>query len=156
MRQGAPAAARAAVVPELAGEDSRAVLQELAAELSRAVPGSSAAELARGLGEREALGSTALGGGVAIPHCRSRGIDSPQIVIGRHRAGVAFGAPDGAPVRLFVVIAAPVASPGAHLRLLARLARALRDCDRVERLLGAADEEGILSELFPAAEDEPA
>jgi PTS system nitrogen regulatory IIA component len=134
----------------LAGADSRAVLEELAAGLALTVPGGSARELERGLRERETLGPTALGGGVALPHCRVSGIEVPHVVVGRHPAGVEFGAPDGVPVRLFVAIAAPAAAPAAHLRLLARLARTLRDRSRVERLFGAEQEEEILAELFPA------
>jgi PTS system nitrogen regulatory IIA component len=140
--------AAGAVVLRLTGSDSAAVLEELAAELARSVPSGSPQELGRGLREREELGATALGGGVAAPHCRVRGIETPRVVVGRHAAGVEFGAPDGAPVRLFVAVAAPASAPAAHLRLLARLARALRDRSRVERLLDAGEEEEVVAELF--------
>jgi PTS system nitrogen regulatory IIA component len=154
-RQGAPAPAGAEGCLDLSGTDSRAVLEELAAALARAVPGGSAAALARELREREALGPTALGGGVAVPHCRVRGLARLTVVIGRHAEGVEFGAPDGVPVRLFVAVAAPAASPAEHLRLLARLARLLRDRSRVTRLLEAEPADGRLDELVGELLDEP-
>jgi PTS system nitrogen regulatory IIA component len=144
----AEARTSALVLPDLEGADARAVLQELATALAEANPSLSAFELAAALNEREQLGSTALGGGVAIPHCRLAAIERLTIAIGRHRRGIDFGAADGRPVRLWIVLLAPVADPRAHLRVLADLARRLRLPGLVERVLAATSEEEILDELL--------
>jgi len=143
----------ARVAPELVAPDAAGVLLELAAAFAAQLPGVDAGELGRGFAEREELGSTALGGGVAIPHCRSSWLADPQVMVGLHRVGVAFGAPDGSPVRLFVAIVSPSSAPGGHLRLLADLARRLRDRQRVERAVAASTAEDLLGALGPGGED---
>jgi len=140
----------ARVAPELVAPDAAGVLRELAGAFAEQLPGVDAGELARGFAQREELGSTALGGGVAIPHCRSSWLADPQVMVGRHVTGVPFGGPDGAPVRLFVAIVSPASAPGGHLRLLADLARRLRDRERVERAIAASTAAGLLGALGPA------
>jgi PTS system nitrogen regulatory IIA component len=137
---------------ELIAGDGEQAIDALAAALAAAVPGATTATTAgigRGLRQREALGSTALGGGVALPHCRVSGLERSVVVVARLRSGVDYGAPDGAPVRLFVAIATPAEQPGSHLRLLADLARRLRDRGQVERLLETDAVEELATALLP-------
>src|SRR5919109_5678335 len=89
------------VFPDLAATDKAGVLGELCAGLARGVPGLEAKKLADALLEREKLGSTGIGEGVAIPHGKLPGIPGLVAAFGRKRAGVDFAAIDGKPTYLF-------------------------------------------------------
>lgn len=143
----ATATSGALVLPELEGESRGRVLEEIAAGLHSALPALDATALARALAEREAVGSTAVGAGVALPHCRLFGLDQLFLAVARHPRGVDFGAADGAPVRLFLVILSPAEAPSAHLRLLAELARRIRDPRRLENAFGAGNGAELLAAL---------
>jgi len=132
------------VLGDLEATDADGVLRALAELAAPAIAGVGPIDLAARFAEREQLGSTALGGGVAMPHCRCPELDRALLLIARSRQGVPFGAADDLPVRLFVAVATPAASPAEHLRTLARLSRRLRDRERVEALLDAADAAAIL------------
>jgi mannitol/fructose-specific phosphotransferase system IIA component (Ntr-type) len=110
--------------------------------------------LLRALQERELLHSTGIGDGVAIPHARNAiaGLaDHPIVVFGRHSPGIAYGAIDGAPVRLFFLLLAP--SVGQHLQTLARLSRMLRDAAVRKALLAAEKPETVLEVIREAEGD---
>ena len=138
---------------DLPPSDPESLLAELARRIEAAGGVPSAAALAKSLIERENLGSTAVGGGVAIPHAKVVGLRRPLLAVGVCRAGVDFAAPDGDPVRLLFVIASPPDAPAEHLRTLAAVSRWLsRGAGRVEGLLEAGSPEavaGLLEE--PAA-----
>lgn len=96
---------------------------------------------------REAEGSTALGGGVALPHARLAGLDKPLGIVAQLDQPVAWGALDGEPVDLAVCLLSPEAQPPVHLRALARLTRALRDRRLVGLLRGARGRDSIAALL---------
>jgi PTS system nitrogen regulatory IIA component len=131
----------ALVAPALAGADKTAVLHELAAHLSarRPADGIDAARLVEVLWERERLGSTAIGDGIAIPHGKLPGLTGVVGAFGRHVRGVDFDSLDGSPTHLFFLLVAPEDSVGQHLKALARVSRLLKDRAFRERLVGAAD-----------------
>ena len=108
---------------DLPSADPESVLAELARRIAAAGVAGSAAVLATSLVEREKLGSTAIGGGVAIPHAKVGGLKRPILAVGVCPGGVDFGAPDGETVRLLFVIASPPDAPAEHLRLLAAVSR---------------------------------
>jgi PTS system nitrogen regulatory IIA component len=89
--------------------------------------------------EREAVGSTAVGGGAAIPHARLANWETCRIALGICRAGIPYAAPDGRPVQLLVAMAARDSDHHEHLRLLATLAQRLRQPGLVERVVAAED-----------------
>jgi PTS system nitrogen regulatory IIA component len=89
--------------------------------------------------EREAVGSTAVGGGAAIPHARLPNWESCRIALGISRSGIPYAAPDGKPVQLLVAMAARESDHHEHLRLLATLAQRLRQPGLVERVVEAPD-----------------
>lgn len=132
-------------LPALEARDAAGVLSALAQAAAREIGGEPAEALARRFGERESLGSTAIGGGVALPHCRSSALERPLLLLARSAAGVPFGAADGAPVHLFVAVVTPAGSPAEHLRALAQLSRRLRERERVAGLLAAPDAERMLA-----------
>ncbi|MDL2316399.1 PTS sugar transporter subunit IIA [Desulfovibrio sp. OttesenSCG-928-A18] len=116
-----------AVLPELTALSETAVLSELIEPLLALHPELNGAEVLAILQEREALGSTAVGDGVAIPHGKIDGLGRLALAVGRSVGGIEFKAPDKEPVHLFFLILAPENEPGSHLRLLAQIARRVKD-----------------------------
>jgi PTS system nitrogen regulatory IIA component len=129
----------ALVEPALRGTDKTAVLRELASHLAAQIPGINADALVEVLWERERLGSTAIGDGIAIPHGKLAGLQGVIGAFGRHPTGVDFDSLDGTPTHLFFLLVAPEDSVGQHLKALARVSRLLKDRAFRERLLAAPD-----------------
>jgi PTS system nitrogen regulatory IIA component len=129
----------ALVAPSLSGTTKTAVLRELAEHLARQHAEIDAARLVEVLWERERLGSTAIGDGIAIPHGKMPGLKGVIGGFGRHVAGVDFDSLDGSPTHLFFLLVAPEDSVGQHLKALARVSRLLKDRAFRDRLVGAAD-----------------
>jgi PTS system nitrogen regulatory IIA component len=132
------------VIPELQASDKAEALDEMTTVLAEANPGIDRARLREMLEDRERLGSTGIGGGVAIPHARLPGLSGVLAVFGRSSRGVDFDAVDGAPTRLFFLLVAPEDSSGMHLKALARIARLLKEQTVREQLLACDDREGLL------------
>ena len=84
--------------------------------------------------EREKLGSTAIGAGIAIPHARANTVNEVSIAFARSAPGIDFNSVDGDPVHLIFLLAAPVESGSLYLKLLARISRLLRYQDLIEDL----------------------
>ena len=132
-----------AVVDGLRAETKEGVLRELSEAVCRRLPALSPDRLTAILMDREGLGSTGIGEGVAIPHGKVAGIDRLVAVFGRSRGGVQFASLDGKPARLFFLILAPENSAGMHLKALARISRLLKDQRFRGRLLTAEGVEGL-------------
>ena len=143
------------IVDDLRSDTKEGVLRELSEVICRAVPGMSPDHLLSVLMDRESLGSTGIGGGVAIPHGKISGIDQLVTVFGRSRGGVQFTSLDGRPVRFFFLVVAPESnSAGIHLKVLARISRLAKD-ERFRRRLVEAEGVEEIRQVF-AEEDEPA
>ena len=127
-----------AIVAELNATDKKGVLSELTASLAEA-SGVKQEELLRVLLERERLGSTGIGGGIAIPHGKLKPLQSLLMGFGRSRKGVDFDAMDGKPTHIFFLLLAPEDSTGGHLKMLARISRLLKNTVFKERLMNTAD-----------------
>ncbi len=97
--------------------------------------------------EREALGSTGIGQGVAIPHGKSDCVAELISAFGVSRSGLDFNALDGETVHLIFLLVAPVDSAGPHLKALARISRLLKDRHFREGLRAAKDEKTLLKIL---------
>ena len=93
--------------------------------------------------EREALGSTGLGSGVAVPHARLPGLDSVKAVFVRLDTPVAYDAVDDRPVDLMFALFAPPRDGAEHLRALAAVSRAMRSPELREQLRQARTEDAI-------------
>lgn len=128
-----------AVLDDLRAETKEGVLRELSEVIAKDVPKLSADSLTAILMEREGLGSTGIGDGVAIPHGKVTGIERLIAAFGRSRNGVQFHSLDGKPAHLFFLIVAPEYSAGMHLKALARISRLLKDERFRKSLLDAAD-----------------
>jgi len=139
-----------AVIAELGGRTKDDVLRELAEHAARVHPGIDPARLLDVLWERERLGSTAIGDGIAIPHGKLRSVDGVVAIFGRHRAGVDFQSLDGNPSHIFFLLIAPEDSVGLHLKALARVSRLLKEESFRQVLLSAPDR----AELFRIIREE--
>lgn len=127
------------IAADLVGATKADVLRELAVHLAGQYSEINADVLVNVLWDRERLGSTAIGDGIAIPHGKMAGLTGVLAAFGRHRAGVEFESLDGKPTRLFFVLVAPEDSVGQHLKALARVSRLLKDAAFRERLVQAPD-----------------
>lgn len=92
-------------------------------------------ELYQKLWEREQLGSTGIGSGVAVPHCKMAGLDSVVVGVALLREGIEFGAVDQQPVRVIFLVVSPEDQPAAHLQCLAAISRWIKADHHVERIL---------------------
>jgi PTS system nitrogen regulatory IIA component len=131
------------IVPDLASSDKEGVIGELCAALGRTQPGLERRRLTEALLEREKLGSTGIGEGVAIPHGKLPGISGLLAAFGRSVPGVDFAAIDGKPTNLFFVLFAPENSAGIHLKALARISRLLKSPQFRRSILAAPDAAAI-------------
>ncbi len=132
------------VIEELQATDKQEVIREFARLLDSAGRVPHADELVRVLAEREMLGSTGIGEGIAIPHAKLPLLREMVVVFGRSSRGVAFEAVDGKPVHLFFLLVTPDDNPGEHLRTLARISRILKNRDLRGRLMQASRRDEIL------------
>ena len=130
------------IFTDLPAADRSQVLRALADRLVQSGVGRRADELFRDLWEREQLGSTGIGGGVAIPHCKVQGLAKPVVALGLVPAGVDLGAADGEPVRLLFLVVSPSESPAAHLQALAAVSRWIKS-GRHTGILGLRDPQAI-------------
>jgi len=115
------------IIPELASENKMDVLAELAAPLKARWPDFDLEKAHRVLMEREALGTTGIGDGVAIPHGKMDNLDQIVIVVGRSVKGLNFEALDFKPCHILFLVMAPEHVAGLHLRILAHISRLLSD-----------------------------
>ena len=140
--------AQDAVSLELPGTGKDDVLTELVALLD--VEPRNAATLHRMLLRREALGSTGVGRGVAIPHARSLVVDRLRVAFGRHAAGIPYEAIDARPVHyFFLIVAPPVELSNQYLPVLGRIAQFVKEPDvpgRLATLTAPAELYGLLQE----------
>lgn len=103
--------------------------------------------------ERENLGSTSVGEGVAIPHARIPALDKPVGAFVKLEEGVDFDAIDGRPCDLIFMLLAPNASGADHLRALAQVSRTFRNADLREALRGADELDAFERLLCPQTAD---
>jgi mannitol/fructose-specific phosphotransferase system IIA component (Ntr-type) len=104
--------------------------------------------------EREELGSTSVGDGFAIPHCKTQGLRQIAIALARFADGVDFGGSGHDPVRFVFVVLSPPDQPAAHLQVLSQIARVLKRSELRSELMSAADATEVVGAIFRAAEEE--
>ena len=134
------------IIPALKAKTKKQALQELS-ELGAIVTGRPSRDILEGLMQRERLGSTGLGGGIAIPHAKFRELDRIHCLFARLDEPVEFEALDNEPVDLIFVLLAPEHASGDHLKALARISRLLREPKALDRLRSARDRAGLFAIL---------
>ncbi len=142
---------RDACVIDMQARTKKEALRELADRIASATRGLEPKALLDLLLEREKLGSTAMGDGIAIPHARIEALDRLVASFGRSRQGLNFESLDEKPTHLFFLLVAPGKEGSAHLRLLASLSRQVAKPDFRARLLEAEAAAELLG-LFEEAE----
>jgi PTS system nitrogen regulatory IIA component len=141
-----------AIISELNATDKKGVLEKLTGAVARA-SGVNQEEMVRVLLERERLGSTGIGEGIAIPHGKLKSLQSLLVSFGRSRKGVDFESIDGKPAHLFFLLMAPENSTGDHLRMLAGISRLLKDDTFRQRLMTAEDQHKLYAVIADGDRD---
>lgn len=101
--------------------------------------------------QRERLGATGVGRGIAIPHCRLSDVEEMVVVFARLETAIPFDSVDGEPVDLVFLIVAPELAGADHLKALACISRAMRDAKLVKKLRAARDKSALLAILADAS-----
>lgn len=127
-----------AILPRLKSANKKQALQEMAAKAA-ALTGRDERDIFETLMQREKLGSTGVGHGVAIPHGKLAGLDRLVGVFALLDRSIDFDSLDGEPVDVMFLLLAPESAGADHLKALARIARILRDDETVAKLRAADD-----------------
>ena len=145
---------RELILDDMMAPEKEAAIAELVAHLDRnkMLGSASQREVVKALMEREALGSTGIGGGFAVPHAKYGGVNGLVGAFGRSRKGVNFNALDGEPVYLMFMLLSSKDNTGSHLEALAMIARLLRD-DMFRRFFMDAKDQEELWELLKEADE---
>lgn len=139
------------ILADLQGREKKSILEELTERAVAHIPLIRPADYVQGLIQREEMVSTALGRGIAIPHLRKveQNPDSPPLIIlGRHRAGIDFGAPDGERTYIFFLVITN--SEVIHLRLISKINTLFRQGQLIKDLLQAPGAQEIWEYLIQA------
>ena len=131
------------VIPDLQGTDKASVLEELSSALVNPCRVTSVEDLLQVLLDREKLGSTGLGEGIAIPHGRLKKLKTFFISFGRSLTGVDFDSIDRKPSQLFFLVMAPENSAVDNLKLLSRIVTLLKEPSFKKKLMGAQSRKEI-------------
>ncbi|MBS0014304.1 MAG: PTS sugar transporter subunit IIA [Desulfobacterales bacterium] len=140
------------ILTQLQAADKKGVIDELTEPVA-ALTGLEQRNIVRVLIERERLGSTGIGDGIAIPHGKINGIESLVLGFGLSRNGVNFDALDGKPAYIFFLLLSADNSTGLHLQVLARISKLLRDQDFKKKLMGAQSAQQIMDVISEVDED---
>lgn len=136
------------IIPELASKDKKSVLEELAGSIAQQELSVDKDTLVKVLMEREQLGTTGIGDGIAIPHGKLSNIDQPLISFGRSRDGLDFDSMDGQPSYLFFLLIAPDNSSGVHLQVLAKIANLLKNSVFRKELMEAVSTKELYNSII--------
>jgi PTS system nitrogen regulatory IIA component len=131
-----------AIIADLKAKNKPEAIKELSQAVSP-VAGAEVEDVAAVLMEREHLGSTGIGGGIAIPHGKLEAVKSIAVGFGRSIKGIEFESLDNRPVHLFFLLLTPEHSTGGHLKVLAQISKLLKMDQFKERLLAAGSTEQI-------------
>ena len=136
------------IIPELKAKDKKGVLGELAEVIAKYDENIDKGMLVKVLIEREHLGSTGIGDGVAIPHGKLSSVKQPIVSFGRSKKGLDFDSMDGQPAFLFFLLLAPENSSGVHLQVLTKIARILKSSTFRKALMQVNSREEIYQTII--------
>jgi mannitol/fructose-specific phosphotransferase system IIA component (Ntr-type)/Kef-type K+ transport system membrane component KefB len=140
------------VILELKADTKNSVIEAMVAH-AHGLPGGEdihEEEALQLIAEREKLFATGMGHGLAIPHCRLLGVDTPVVLWARLKEGVVFGGVDNEPCRLIIMILSSVSDPDSHMKLLGATARILGKQETREALLEAEDADAFIAAMNSA------
>ena len=144
-----------AIKPAMTAGNKRALLQQLAGIAAQRleVP---AADILAALAEREKLGSTGFGQGVAIPHAKVEGLSRIYGLFVRLSEPLRYKAVDGQPVDLVFLLLSPPEAGAEHLKALAAISRVVRHAPTLEKMRGARSRDALAAVLIGADERDAA
>lgn len=140
------------ILTDLKSTDKKGVIDELAEPVAKET-GLDHRAIVRVLLERERLGSTGIGGGIAIPHGKIEGIESLVLGFGLSRQGIDFEALDNKPAHIFFMLLSADNSTGLHLRVLARLSKLLKDQSFKQKLIQTNSASAVMGVLRESDEE---
>ncbi len=141
-----------AISVDLKSQTKKEVLKELVSILSAGHAINNPNKILEALLEREDLGSTGIGQGIAIPHGKSEHLEKIVAALGISKKGIEFDALDGEPVHLFFLLVAPKDSAGLHLKILAKISRLLKDKFFRQALRESRSPEEVLKQIEQESE----
>lgn len=141
------------IILDLKARNKQEVLEELAKVITNHSPWLDKGSLVKVLLERERLGSTGIGDGVAIPHGKFHGIQHPIISFGRSLRGLDFESMDGQPAFLFFLLVAPENSASIHLKTLAKISKILKNSSFRKVLMEASTREELYQTIIQNDEE---
>jgi len=133
-----------AIEPNMKSTTKADAIKELVGLLKQAGAIANEDSVAKVVLEREELGTTGIGEGIAVPHGKSDAVDKLVAAFGRSEKGINFESIDNQPVHLLFLLVAPIDSAGPHLMALARISRLLKNKDFREELINAEGKSEIL------------
>jgi len=133
------------IIPELEAQDREGALREMVVFLKKRGKITKEKDLYEKLIQRENLGSTAIGEGVAIPHCKMKGVKTPVLLLAISRKGINFYSLDGQQSKIFFLVVSSPDNPSLNLQILAAIAHLVRKADSLlKKLIGAENIDLIL------------
>ena len=133
------------IIEELDSQDREEALKEMVNFLKKKKKVNKEKELYEKLLQREELGSTAIGEGVAIPHCKMKGVKNPIILLAISKKNIDFQSLDGKPSNLFFLVVSSPDNPSLNLQILAAIASLVRKSGSLlKKILSAENISGIL------------
>ena len=144
-----------AIKPSLPGGNKRALLQQLA-QFAAGRLQTNASEILSSVSERERLGSTGFGQGVAIPHGKIEGLSQIYCLFARLSEPVDYKSIDGQPVDLVFLLLSPPDAGAEHLKALAAISRVTRHAPTLEKMRGARSRDALAAVLLGADERDAA
>jgi PTS system nitrogen regulatory IIA component len=142
------------VIPALGSVTRDGVLKEMAVFLKKRNKIAKDKDLYEKLLQREELGSTAIGDGVAIPHCKMKGVNNPVVMLAISKKGVDFFSLDGKPSYIFFLVVSSPDNPSVNLQILAAIAHLVRKAKRVIRRIQEAGDSDQILEVLKNEEDQ--
>lgn len=143
---------KTSIIADLAAENKTGVIRELAEAVSTAA-GANAEPVAEVLMERESLGSTGIGGGIAIPHGKLNEVESVTVGFGLSKKGIDYDSLDNRPVHIFFLLLTPENSSGGHLKVLAQISKMLK-LDQFKMRLKSAESVDDIYDIIMEQDEE--
>jgi len=141
------------IILDLSSEDRDSLLKEVVVFLKERNRVTKEKELFEKLLQRENLGSTAIGEGVAIPHCKIKGIKSPIVVLALSKKGVDFLAADKKPSHIFFLVVSSPENPSLNLQILAAIAHLVRKGKTLKKKILEAENTSVILDILREEEE---
>lgn len=141
------------IIEELDSQDREGALREMVNFLKKKKKVNKEKELYEKLLQREELGSTAIGEGVAIPHCKMKGLKNPIILLAISRKNVDFQSLDGKPSNLFFLVISSPDNPSLNLQILAAIASLVRKSGSLLKKILSAENISAILEIIREEEE---